>query len=549
MFDKAFKRVNTFVDYKTELMEESSKRVEAEKESSSKRAGDELESDNSKKQKLDEHVEAEIDDDQEEAEMKKHMEIVQDDEVVIDAIPLATKPPIIVEWKIIKEGKIGYFQLIRADESLKSEVWRNLQGYKVTVWKLFSSCGVHFMRFQNMHIFMLAEKKYPLTPATIIEMLNKKLQTDYWNEMCYQLLKLMTKQGRIVGIKRLLKVAAAKVRVTTAKHNLVLKVIVAGADNHPPMLDKTNYSSWESQPRNETTLATVRARTYTDLTDEEKIRESVDIKATNIVLQARVQVVDTFTSFPGESIHSYYMRFAQLINDMHTIGMKMKPLQVNTKFVNHLQPEWSKFVTNVKLEKDMHTTNFDHFYAHLRQHEANANEVRLTRQRYPDQIALVANSPTYLNPTQYYPQLSYATQQYYSPPVQQRTKQPFKIEKSPCRQFRGDRHRDDLDASDSDCDDAPSAKAVFMANLSSYDSNILSEVPFHDTNIENDMSYQSLQETQCFEQPYFDNDTEVDITSDSNIISYKQYLQETENPVIQSTSSSAQQDELLMAVI
>ncbi|GKG54370.1 hypothetical protein Tco_0557893, partial [Tanacetum coccineum] len=51
----------------------------------------------------DEHVEAEIDDDQEEAEMKKHIEIVQDDEVAIDAIPLAIKPPIIVEWKIIKE--------------------------------------------------------------------------------------------------------------------------------------------------------------------------------------------------------------------------------------------------------------------------------------------------------------------------------------------------------------------------------------------------------------------------------------------------------------
>ncbi|GKB56977.1 putative ribonuclease H-like domain-containing protein [Tanacetum coccineum] len=126
---------------------------------------------------------------------------------------------------------MGYFQIIRADGSsrrpdeayervlwgdlkvmfephIESEVWRNLQGYNVTVWKLFSSCGVHFVRFQNLHIFMLVEKKYPLTPATITKMLNKKLQTDHWNEMCYQLLKLMTKQcknpgrGRIVRIKR-----------------------------------------------------------------------------------------------------------------------------------------------------------------------------------------------------------------------------------------------------------------------------------------------------------------------------------------------------------
>ncbi|GKB47361.1 hypothetical protein Tco_0898114 [Tanacetum coccineum] len=59
--------------------------------------GDELETDMSKKQKIDEHVEVEKDD-QEEAEMKKHIEIVKDDEVAINAIPLATKPLVIVEY-------------------------------------------------------------------------------------------------------------------------------------------------------------------------------------------------------------------------------------------------------------------------------------------------------------------------------------------------------------------------------------------------------------------------------------------------------------------
>ncbi|GJY77166.1 hypothetical protein Tco_0482282 [Tanacetum coccineum] len=108
---------------------------------------------------------------------------------------------------------------------------------------------------------------------------------------------------------------------------------------------------------------------------------------------------------------------------------------------------------------------------------------------------------------------------------------------------------DDFDAFDSDYDDVPSAKAVLMANLSSYDSDVLLEVPFHDTNIENDMSSQSVQENQCSEQPFFDNTIEIDITSDSNIISYEQYLQETKTLVVQSTSSSTQQDEFLMSVI
>ncbi|GJX51463.1 hypothetical protein Tco_0278308 [Tanacetum coccineum] len=133
-------------------------------EGSSKRAGDELEFDKSKKQKIDEHVEAEKDD-QEEAEMKRHIEIVKDDEVAIDAIPLATKPLVIVEYKIDKDGRMGYFKLIRADGSSKrpeedyervlwgdlkvmfepdiqSEVWRNIQGYKVTVLKLFDNYGL-----------------------------------------------------------------------------------------------------------------------------------------------------------------------------------------------------------------------------------------------------------------------------------------------------------------------------------------------------------------------------------------------------------------------
>ncbi|GJU84345.1 hypothetical protein Tco_1291891 [Tanacetum coccineum] len=101
MFDKEMKRVNTFVDMNTELVKSSETRTEGR----SKRAGDELESDNSNKQKIDEHVEAEKDDDQEEAEMKKHIEIVKDDEVAIDAIPLAIKPPVIVKYKIVKEGK------------------------------------------------------------------------------------------------------------------------------------------------------------------------------------------------------------------------------------------------------------------------------------------------------------------------------------------------------------------------------------------------------------------------------------------------------------
>ncbi|GJT77838.1 hypothetical protein Tco_1044563 [Tanacetum coccineum] len=104
--------------FRTELVEESSKKAEAEiaQESSSKRAGDELEQENAKKQKVDE--------DKETAELQSLIEVVPDDEeeVAIDVVPLATKPPTIVDWKIHKEGKKSYYQIIRADG--KSQIYR-----------------------------------------------------------------------------------------------------------------------------------------------------------------------------------------------------------------------------------------------------------------------------------------------------------------------------------------------------------------------------------------------------------------------------------------
>ncbi|GJU56204.1 hypothetical protein Tco_1229918 [Tanacetum coccineum] len=82
-------------------------------EAISKRAGNELEQEPLKKQK--------IEDDKEPAKLQSMMEVIPDEEEVAGCcFTLATKPPSIVDWKIIKEGKIGYYQIIRADENSKS---------------------------------------------------------------------------------------------------------------------------------------------------------------------------------------------------------------------------------------------------------------------------------------------------------------------------------------------------------------------------------------------------------------------------------------------
>ncbi|GKE73108.1 hypothetical protein Tco_1535149, partial [Tanacetum coccineum] len=102
---------------------------------------------------------------------------------------------------------------------------------------------------------------------------------------------------------------------------------------------------------------------------------------------------------------------------------------------------------------------------------------------------------------------------------------------------------DDLDAYDSDCDDITTAKVALMANLSRYGSDVLSEVPNPD-NTHNAMLNQSMQEMQYFVHSDYVEHPENEITSDSNIIPYSQYL-----IVVQDTNSFAQQNAMLLSVI
>ncbi|GJT99666.1 hypothetical protein Tco_1110005 [Tanacetum coccineum] len=84
-----------------------------------------------------------VDEDKEIVELQSLMEVIPDEEeVAFDAIPLATKSPSIVDYKIIKEGKISYYQIIRADRSSKRylafiQILRSFDREDLeTLWKL-----------------------------------------------------------------------------------------------------------------------------------------------------------------------------------------------------------------------------------------------------------------------------------------------------------------------------------------------------------------------------------------------------------------------------
>nr|GEX42356.1 hypothetical protein [Tanacetum cinerariifolium] len=267
------------------------------------------------------------------------------------------------------------------------------------------------------------------------------------------------------------------------------KAILSGADNLPPMLEKELYDfrksimelymmnrqhgrmileSVENGPLIWPTIEenrVTRPRKYNELTPAEALQADCDVKAINIILQSlpneicalvihhkvakdiweRIQLLmqrtsltkqerecklydefDKFAYKKEETLRDFYLIFSLLLNDLNIYNVKLEQFQVNTKFFNSLPPEWRKFVTDVKLVRDLHTTNIDQLHAYLEQHEFYANEVRLMQERNSDPLALVATHPMTKSPyqthrnsyqnSQFQPQVSqYQSPQYGSP--------------------------------------------------------------------------------------------------------------------------------------
>ncbi|GJS46799.1 hypothetical protein Tco_0596920 [Tanacetum coccineum] len=71
-----------------------------------------------------------------------------------------------------------------------------------------------------------------------------------------------------------------------------------------------------------------------------------------------------------------------------------------------------------------------------------------------------------------------------------------------------------------------------------YDLAVISEVPISKPNQDNSMLDNRVQEMYYSEQPTLDPASDIEITSDSNIISYNQYLKETKSEAFQNTAST-----------
>ncbi|GJS11871.1 hypothetical protein Tco_0368667 [Tanacetum coccineum] len=144
--------------------------------------------------------------------------------------------------------------------------------------------------------------------------------------------------------------------------NLSEDIQCAGSDTRPPMLDRTDFASWQQH-----------IRLYCRGKENGMLLEGSELTKED----RESQLYDDFEHFrqnKRETIYDYYVRFAKIINDMWNIKMIMSRMQLNSKFVNNMLPEWGRFVTAVKLNRGLRDSNYDKLYAYLKQHEAHANE-------------------------------------------------------------------------------------------------------------------------------------------------------------------------------
>ncbi|GJW21784.1 retrovirus-related pol polyprotein from transposon TNT 1-94 [Tanacetum coccineum] len=197
--------------------------------------------------------------------------------------------------------------------------------------------------------------------------------------------------------------------------NLSEDIQCAGSDTRPPMLDRTDFASWQQRIRlycrgkenGVNILKSIDEGPFQMGTFRETLTEGTE-GAPNLGSELtkedrESQLYDDFEHFrqnKEETIHDYYVRFAKLINDMRNIKMTMSKMQLNSKFVNNMLPEWGRFVIAVN----------------LKQHEAYANENKMMLDRFTqhtvDPLSLMLN----VSHQQHYSQSSTTPPSTYVPP-------------------------------------------------------------------------------------------------------------------------------------
>ncbi|GJR19987.1 hypothetical protein Tco_0968514 [Tanacetum coccineum] len=312
--------------------------------------------------------------------------------------------------------------------------------------------------------------------------------------------------------------------------------LAAPSINQGPFELGTTRDTLGTTPDGGVLLGPEKPRTYEDLSDTEKKRYDADVCATNIVLQGlpkdiyklinhnieakeiwdnvkmllagseltkediESQLYDEFERFkmlPGENINEYYVRFHKLVNNIRNIIMTMPNIQLNSKFVNKMSPEWDR-----------------QWGAHNRVGNANAGQgkpVKCYNCNGVGHIAILDEEELLF--------LAGEQGNTFDADVENQPVQDLALNEDNIFQAY------ECDAFDSDVDDEPTAQTILMANLSSVGV----------TNQDKHEIHNEVQQSNVIDS------TSVDM-GNSNVIPYEQYLLVNNMSVVPSCASSALND-------
>nr|GEV72036.1 integrase, catalytic region, zinc finger, CCHC-type, peptidase aspartic, catalytic [Tanacetum cinerariifolium] len=215
---------------------------------------------------------------------------------------------------------------------------------------------------------------------------------------------------------------------------------ISSSESRPPMLNKENYVPWSSRllryaksrpnrklihnsiingpyvrrmipepgdaNREVTVTETFHVQTDDELTKKELKQIEANDQAIETILLGLPEDIyaaekkaklfnewERFTSNEGESIESYYHHFLKLMNDLKRNKHFLEKIASNLKFVNNLQPEWSRHVTIVHQTKDLHTADYTKLYDFLKYNQKEVDELKAERfAKTQDPLALMENS-------------------------------------------------------------------------------------------------------------------------------------------------------------
>ncbi|GJX44833.1 hypothetical protein Tco_0261509 [Tanacetum coccineum] len=189
-FDKLVQQIDTFVPINLEATKAKLKRY-----------GEELQTKTSKKQRFDDKDVSVIG----EKLLKAQEDSKTDKEESVEAMnptPLTTKSNIYMSFGAMvkyftREDLIELYRTMFDPPLNEDAIWSLPLQQKMVSWRYYDKCEVHCLTLEACTIYMLADRKYPLSKDDCQVMLKMKLLDGKMNEVCYKLLKMIEKQAGI----------------------------------------------------------------------------------------------------------------------------------------------------------------------------------------------------------------------------------------------------------------------------------------------------------------------------------------------------------------